>query len=50
MVAQNYPKPYVPWHLVNSCVRYLQKINFLTVKELLFLHVLEMGNENENII
>ena len=36
--------------MVNSCVRYWQKINFLAVKELLFLHVVEMGNENGNVI
>ena len=36
--------------MVNSCVRYWQKINFLTVKKLLFLHVVEMGNENGNVI
>ena len=36
--------------MVNSCLRYWQKINFLTVKKLLFLHFVEMGNENGNVI
>ena len=36
--------------MVNSYVRYWQKVNFLTVKILLFLHVVEMGNENGNVI
>ena len=36
--------------LVNSCLRYWQKINFLIVKKLLFLHFVEMGNENGNVI
>ena len=33
-------------HLVNSCVRYLQKINFLTEKSYFFLDIVGMGNEN----
>ena len=39
-------------HLVNYCVRYLQKIDFstVTVIKLLFLDVVEVGNENENVI
>ena len=32
--------------MVNSYLRYWQKINFLTIKMLLFLHVVKMGNEN----
>ena len=35
---------------LNSSVSYLQKNNFSTVMKLLFLDVVEMGNENENVI
>ena len=36
--------------MINSCLRYWQEINFLTVKKLLFLHFVEMANENGIVI
>ena len=45
MVAQK--SMYEP---LNSCVRYWQKINFLSEKKVLFLHIVELGNENGNVI